>query len=203
MKRKLLVMFLLLAFGGLFALAAGCTSPGAPAGQTNITPVATPLVFTPDLLEDLLLLPADLPEGYQVVYRGEMAPGNASCAADICYVTGYFTSAANGEGNTTTSIDQAVTIYNKNVNQDNLLLVLSDQLPDIVTSANLTLAGNPGLGDASATYMFTLPISGTPVKGYLVVFGKGNLYEVVMVVGPDATESLAMEMAGKAAGKLP
>jgi hypothetical protein len=201
MKKKLFV--LLLAFGGLFALAAGCTSPVVPGGQPSVTPVVTPIVFTPDLLEDLLLQPADLPEGYQLVYRGEMAPGSANCTADICYITGYFTSAANGEGNSTTAIDQAVAIYNRNASQDNLLLVLSDQLPDIIISGNLTPLANPGLGDASASYGFTLPTAEAPIEGYLVIFSKGNLYEIIMVVGPDASEALAVDMASEAAAKLP
>jgi hypothetical protein len=203
MNLKLFVTVMFLAFCAVLAIVAGCTSPGIPAGQPNVSPVATPMVFTPDVLRDLLLVQADLPEGYQISYHGEMSPGNASCTADICYLAGYFMSSTKGEGNTSTSIDQAVTIYNRNASQDNLLLVLSDQLPDIVASGNLTPLNDPGLGDVSASYGFTLPTTGAPIEGYITIFSKGNLYEVIMVIGPDASEGLAVDMAREAAAKLP
>jgi hypothetical protein len=195
------VLILFLVTCGALALAAGCTSPVVPAApQPNAT--VTPMVFTPDSLKDLLLLPADLPEGYDVVYRGEMAPGNANCTGEICYITGYFTSAATVESNITTTIDQAVAIYNKNASPENLLPVLADQLPDIA-AGNLTPLADPALGDASAAYSFTLPTAGAPLDGYLVIFGKGNLYELIMVIGSKASETLATDMARTAAAKLP
>jgi hypothetical protein len=192
------VLILFLTICGVLALAAGCTSPVLPARPQ---PNATPVVFTPESIKDLPFVFSDLPQGYSIVYRSQMAPGNPNCTSEVCYVAGYFTSAQNGQSNTST-IDQAVTIYNTTTTAGTLLPVLIDQIPD-VASGNLTALPGPGLGDASAAYRFTIATSAGPVNGYLVIIERGNLYEIIMVIGPDASENLALDMAHKAATKLP
>jgi hypothetical protein len=193
MKRSV-VIICCLALCSVLAIAAGCTSPV----QTNATGSVTPTPPATVSLKDLTLSSDDLPQGYSIVYRGEMAPGDPNCSAsEVCYLQGYFISAANGESNTSTIIDQAVVFYSKPAVSATLRAVLADQLPDIA-NGNLTPLADPGIGDASAAYRVTLPTAGGPVEGYIVIFGKGNLYEIFMVTGPDASERLVIDLARKA-----
>jgi hypothetical protein len=192
------VLVLFLALCGVLALAAGCTSPTQP----TVTPTATPPPSAVVSLDDLLLSLTDLPEGYSIVYQAEMSPGDPNCTREVCFIAGYLLSARNGDTNTSSGIDQAIARYNVSASPGTLSLVLADQLPS-VASGNLTPLPDPGLGDASAAYRFTLQTEGGPMEAYLVIFGKGDIYEIILVAGPDTSESLAMEMAGKAAAKLP
>ncbi len=192
------VLVLFLALCGVMALAAGCTSPTQP----TVTPTAIPTTSAVVSLDDLLLSPADLPEGYSIVYREEMGPGDPNCTGEVCYLGGYLLSARNGDSNTSSGIDQAIVRYNKPATAGTLFAVFADQLPDIA-AGKLDPLPDPGLGDASAAYQFTLPTEGDPTAAYLVIFGKGDIYEIILVAGPDASEALAMDMAGTAVAKLP
>jgi hypothetical protein len=146
-----------------------------------------------DALKDLSLSPQDLPAGYSLVYRGEMRPGDPNCTAPSCFLQGYFVSASNGSDNSSTVINQAIVLYNTDATPDSLRPVLEDQLRDF--SANLTALSDPDIGDASAFYQFTGENYG---EGYLLIFGKGNVYEIFMVWGQDASESMVIELAKKA-----
>jgi hypothetical protein len=193
MKQKYLpLLFMVLC--GILVLAAGCTSP-VPGGNHTATPTATvtPVASARDALKDLALSPQDLPPGYSLVYRGEMRPGDPNCTASACFLQGYFISASNGTDNTSTVINQAIVIYDVDATPDSLGPVLTDQLRDL--SSNLTTLPDPDLGDASAFYRFERPDYG---DGYLLIFGKGNVYEIIMVWGPDASESMVIDLAKKA-----
>lgn len=194
MKRTIILVCLLAACGFL-ALAAGCTS----SVPVNATQTPAPSVSTS--LRDLVLTQADLPPGYSIVYRGEMAPPNQTCnPADLCFIRGYFTSADNGQNNTSSNIDIALLSYNRNPSATNLEDVFADQLPEIA-NGNITRLADPGIGDVSALYEFPLP--GVPQPSYLIVFGKGRFYEMILVNGPDASANLVTSLARKAVAKLP
>jgi hypothetical protein len=194
------VLILCLALCGALILVAGCTTPGT---QPNVTPAATATPPAVTALDDLLLISADLPPGYSIVYMGEMGPGDPNCtASEVCFIEGYLVSARSGETNTSTAIDQAVVHYSKPATPATLETVLVDQLPG-VASGNVTPLTNPAIGDASAAYLVSLPTATGPVDGYIVIFGKGDFYEIILVAGPDASESLATDMAKAAAAKLP
>jgi hypothetical protein len=125
-----------------------------------------------------------------------MRPGDPNCTApSVCFLQGYFISASNGTDNTSTVINQAIVLYNTDATPATLLPVLEDQLRDF--SANLTALPDPDIGDASAFYRFTREDYG---EGYLIVFGKGKVYEIIMVWGPDASESMVIDLAKKALG---
>ncbi len=196
MKRTF-ILISLLAVCGFLALAAGCTSSVPP--QQNVT--GTPGPSTSPSLRDMVLSQADLPAGYTIVYRGEMAPGDKNCTpADLCFVQGYFITANNGQTNTSTNIDMALLTYSRDPSAANLEEVVADQIPEIA-EGNLTRLANPGIGDVSALYQFSIPGASQP--SYLIIFGKGRFYEMILVNGPDASESRITGLAGKAVAKLP
>ncbi len=193
MKQKYLPLLLMVAFG-ILVLATGCTSPIQEGNRTpSATATVTPVASANDALKDLALTSEDLPDGYSLVYRGDMRPGDQNCTApSTCFLQGYFVSASNGADNTSTVINQAIVIYNVDATADTLRPVIMDQLRDL--SGNLTTLPAPGLGDASAFYRYT---RGENADGYILIFGKGNVYEIFMVWGPDATESMVLDLARK------
>jgi hypothetical protein len=200
MKRTY-ILVLFIALCGILALAAGCTSPIPSQETPTPTATVTTVASASEELKDLALSPEDLPAGYSLVYRGDMAPGDPNCTAPmICFLQGYFISASNGIDNTSTFIDQAIVIYNANATPETLRPVLDDQLRGVASGGNFTELPDPGIGEASALYRFSLPTDGEPLEGYLVIFGKGNLYEIIMVRGPDASESVVVDLARKALG---
>ena len=196
MKQKYLpLLFMVLC--GMLVLAAGCISPVQNGNHTAIpTATVTPVASASDALKDLALSPQDLPPGYSLVYRGEMRPGDPNCTApSVCFLQGYFISASNGTDNTSTVINQAIVIYNADATPATLGPVLADQLRDL--SGNLTPLPDPGIGDASAFYRYT---RGENAEGYILIFGKGNVYEIFMIWGPDASENMVVDLAKKALG---
>jgi hypothetical protein len=193
--RYLSLLFMLLCV--ILVLAAGCTSPVQPEENRTPSPTATitPVASASDALRDLALSPEDLPPGYSLVYRGEMRPGEPNCTAQVCFLQGYFITASNGINNTSTVINQAIVIYDADTTPASLRPVLEDQLRDFAATANLTPLPDPGIGDASALYRFSREDYG---EGYLLIFGKGNVYEIIMVWGPDASETMVVDLAKKA-----
>jgi hypothetical protein len=191
MNRKYLPV-LLMVLCGVLVLASGCTSPLPQSANGTSTPTATitPVASASDALKDLALSPQDLPQGYSLVYREEMRPGDPNCTAEVCFLQGYF---VNGTDTKSTFINQAIVLYNTDATPASLDKVLMDQLPNF--SANLMTLSNPDIGDASAFYQFTQGDNG---EGYLLIFGKGNLYEIIMVRGPDASETMVVDLAKKA-----
>lgn len=200
--KRIYITLLVLALRGILALAAGCTSPLPSQGNVTPTPTATvtSVASASKELRDLALSPQDLPPGYFVVYQ-DMAPGDPNCTApSVCFLQGFFVSASNETDNTSPIIDQAIVLYNANATPETLRQVLDDQLRGVASSGNLTALADPGIGDASALYQFTLPTNGEPLEGYLVIFGKGNLYEIIMIQDPGAAESIVVDLARKASG---
>ncbi|MCU0632536.1 MAG: hypothetical protein MUC66_06140 [Methanolinea sp.] len=208
------VLLLLLSLAAVLAYGAGCTStapasmatpqpttsgPG-PAGTQGVSPESVPSLST---LKGLILDPTDFPEGYSLVYEGEMLPGVESCPVnDLCYLQGYALSIATGDANNSTMVDQAISRYSLNATSETIEGVFKDQIPEIA-AGNLTALSGPALGDASAAYRFEFPPAEAPIKGYLVIFGKGDLYEIIMVIGTDTDENLVYDLAKKSAAKLP
>ncbi|NTV00068.1 MAG: hypothetical protein HGA55_02970 [Methanoregulaceae archaeon] len=199
MKRKYIPV-LFSALCGILALAAGCSSLVTPEGNATPTATVTNVASAYDALRGMALSPQDLPAGYSLVYRGEMRPGDPNCTAEVCFLQGYFISASNGTDNASTIIDQAIVIYNVNAMPETLRPVLDNQLQVNASGGNFTALADPGIGDVSALYRFSLPTDGEPIEGYLVIFGKGNLYEIIMVRGPDASETMVVDLAKKALG---
>lgn len=219
------VIILIFCFAMVMAFVAGCTtnapsSPAAPRPSTEV-PVSTvtaaenpvpSVVPTPAPsgsptspltgLKQFILSPADFPDGYSLIYEGEMVPGDENCTADrLCYLEGYSLSMVTGDANNSTLVDHMVSRYSKPVTPETLNAILADQLPEIA-SGTPTMISAPSLGDGSAAYRFEFPSPEVPVQGYLVIFGRGDLYEIIMVIGTDANERLAFDLARKSADKL-
>jgi len=218
-------VLVLLALAMVLAFAAGCTSsapgsnvmpqqttqvagPAATATETaQATAVATDVAIPPSAshtapLRALVLEAADLPDGYSLIYEGEMLPGAEDCPeGEFCYLEGYSVSMVTGDAENSTLVDQTISRYSGHATEETLDAVLADQFPEIMAADIIALKAPP-LGDASAAYRFRFPSTGDAVEGYLVIFGKGEVHEMIMVIGTGAGENLALDLAKKAASKI-
>ncbi len=154
-------------------------------------------------LKGYLLNPSDFPEGYTLVQEGAMLPGDEECpAGEFCYLGGYSISMVTGDDQNTTLVDQMVSRYTLTATKETLNEVLMDQFPEIADGSPAEIPAPP-LGDAGVAYRFEFPSTEAPLNGFLVIFGRGNLYEIIMIIGTDADELLAFDLATKASARLP
>ncbi|HOT03463.1 MAG TPA: hypothetical protein PK069_04730 [Methanolinea sp.] len=176
-----------------------------PAGTDVDTLSGSPDMPAPMITEmqGYLLNPTDFPEGYALIHEGAMLPGEEECpSGGFCYLGGYSISMVTGDAQNTTLVDQMISRYTLTATRETLNDVLMDQFPEIAAGSPAELAA-PALGDASVAYRFEFPSTEDPLHGFLVIFGKGNLYEIIMIIGTDADELLAFDLANKASAKLP
>ncbi len=176
-----------------------------PAGTGVDTPPDSPDLSPPAVteLQGYLLNSSDFPEGYTLIHEGAMLPGDDDCpAGEFCYLGGYSISMVTGDAQNTTLVDQMISRYTLTATKETLNDVLMDQFPEIAAGSPAELAAT-ALGDASVAYRFEFPSTEAPLHGFLVIFGKGNLYEIIMIIGTDADELLAFDLAKKASAKLP
>ena len=175
---------------------AGTGVDGVPESPDMPTPVVTEL-------QGYLLNTADFPEGYTLIHEGAMLPVDEECpAGEFCSLDGYSISMVTGDAQNTTLVDQMISRYTLTATKETLNDVLMDQFPEIAAGSPAELAA-PSLGDASVAYRFEFPSIEAPLQGYLVIFGKGDLYVTIMIIGSDADEHLAYDLAQKASAKLP
>ncbi len=218
-QNHLVLVFLSLCI--ILAVTAGCTSttpssqaaPQPTTGAENpaVTHTGSPVASPSVTNEDTLPFPADVvlldtshfPPGFTIIYKGEMLPPEENCTAGtFCYLAGYSISVSKGDIKNSTIADQSVMLYTKNATPDTIDAVFKDQLPDIA-AANLTALSAPSIGDASAVYRFSFPPATGSLNGYIFIYGKGRIYEIIMITGPEAGETLLYELAGTSSAKLP
>ncbi|MCU0631372.1 MAG: hypothetical protein MUC66_00140 [Methanolinea sp.] len=183
--------FLLLAAvlaGILFSC--GCTSQTAisspSAGGTS--PVITPLAGTsPDSLPGIALELSDFPEGYELIYAGETEPPDeSSLLSDPSYQGGYSVTVSNESSDFPTGelVDQIILIYSQPVTHERLASVFTENYPEL-SSWSLSSLADPRVGEASIAYHFAYP--NTTLSGYTIVFGKGDVYEILTTMVGDGT----------------
>ena len=199
MPRYIAPVFLVLMF--IVLLFAGCTSSsGGPAG----TPAATPAPAENLSLAPLALAPADLPAGFVQQSGRYKSPDEVSAAAKyLGWQEGYvanFTSAGNASSGTTT-ITQTITEYNT-TNMTQLVGIVSANEEQQTGLGFIALDPPSGIPGARAIHAFVVNISGVsspvgagvlpaaqttpaPATGYMeVIFGKGQVFEVIRMTGP-------------------
>jgi hypothetical protein len=201
-------------------LCAGCTSSSGT-GSAATTGTATTTPTTNVSLAPLALTPTNVPAGYTLVSsRQKSSDEMSSVAKDLGWQEGYVTiySSPAGSAGKPTTITQTITVYSgkdissivslvdKNERQQNGLVFSDLALP--ATGAD-TRAFSAALVNATPTVtpggMVTLAESSgtTPTVGYTeVIFGKGEILEVIRMSGPGAQYDTLKSLAEMAYAKL-
>jgi hypothetical protein len=206
---------------GCVLLSAGCTSPsGTPAGTLmSVTPSPAGNIS----LTLNALAPADLPTGFVAQSaRYKSADEVSSTAKDLGWQEGYvstWTAAGNGTAGATT-ITQTITVYNaQNMSSLVPLVAASEQQQQGVVFSTLPQpATGPDTRAISAVVVNTTPAAATSggfvaiqnestsaaaVRGYIeVIFGKGQILEVIRMTGPGAQYDTLKTLAESAYAKL-
>jgi hypothetical protein len=216
MPRYIAPVFLVIMF--IVLLCSGCTSPsGIPSG----TPAATPSPAGNLSLAPLALTPADLPAGFVQQSGRYKSPDEVSAAAKyLGWQEGYvanFTSAGNASSGTTT-ITQTITQYNT-TNMTELVGIVSANEEQQTGLGFIALAPPSGIPGARAINAIVVNISGSsssvgggilpvaqaasaPATGYMeVIFGKGQVFEVIRMTGPGAQYNTLAALAQTAYAK--
>jgi hypothetical protein len=218
MQRSIAIGLCLIVYAAI--LCAGCTSSSGT-GSTATTGIATNTPTTNVSLAPLALIPTDVPAGYTLVSSRQKSAGEMSTLAkDLGWQEGYITIYSSLENSTggPTTITQTITVYsgkdmssivslvNSNERQQNGLVFSDLALPS--TGAD-TRAFSAALVNATPTVtpggMVTLAESSgtTPTAGYTeVIFGKGEILEVIRMSGPGAQYDTLKSLAETAYAKL-
>ena len=185
----------------------GCTSQ-----PTSSTRAGTPTMSaisavgtSPDMLPAIALDLSDFPEGFELIYAGETEPPAESVLlSDPAYRGGYSVTVSNESSDFPTGelVDQIVLIYSRPVTRERLAEVFTENYPELSTWP-LSPLPEPGIGEASIAYHFAYPE--TTLSGYTIVFGKGDVYQIVTTMTGDGTADYGFlqEIARKAAAKFP
>ena len=198
---------ILIAILAVAVVVSGCTTqtgnPSAPTAATS--PVSTrPAGTSLDTLPGMALALTDLPPGFEMIYEGEtLPPDESTLLSDPDYQGGYSVSFSNESSELSAGglIDQTILVYSRPVTREYLKEVFFANYPDIA-NWSLTPLADPGLGDASVAYGFVYP--NTTLSGYMVAFGKGDVYEFVLTMATDETTdyTLLQDLARKAASRV-
>lgn len=191
----------------------GCTS--TPPATTPGTPVATlPPAATANLsamLPGMALGFGDLPAGYVIVFQGPtISPDELPPGADPGYMGGYAVTAERTIPNETTdTVDQTILLFNTSGTPLDLKQLFNKSYPEL-SGFPISALPDPKVGDASIGYRYTLPAEISPpnttIKGNVIVFRKGGVYEMVTLSnakGGVLNETLALDLAKRAANKIP
>lgn len=206
-RMKVPWFFLLIAALAAVILAAGCASQtGTPSAPPGDAPQAgTPMVTTsPEDLAAFALDLSDLPRGFEQIFEGEILPPDESTLLGDQDFVGSYSFAASNESEELAAgelVEQIVILYHKPASREHLDTLVKAFYPEF-SSWSLSPLPDPGIGDVSSAYHFS--DSGTTLSGYLVVFGEGEVYSILMTMRGDETAdyALAREMAEKAAEKI-
>ena len=213
MQRSLVIGLCLIVCAAL--LGAGCTSTSGT-GSVTATPAATTAPSGNITLAPLALTAADVPAGYTLVSgRQKSADEISTLAKDLGWQQGYVTIYST-TGNLTagpTVITQTLTVYSGRSMADIVSLVDSNErqqkglvfsdrtLPATGADTRAFTAalvnattGSPGIAGSSGT---------TATQGYTeVIFGKGEILEVIRMSGPGAQYDTLKSLAETAYARL-
>jgi hypothetical protein len=199
--------FLLIAALAAIILAAGCASqtggPSAPSGDTSQagTPAAT---ASPEDVAALALDLSDFPQGYELIFEGEILPPDESPLLGDRDFVGSYSFAASNESEELAAgefVEQIIILYHKPPSRENLDILVKAFYPEF-SSWSLSPLPDPGIGDVSSAYHFS--DSSTTLSGHLIAFGESEVYCVIMTMRGDGTADYALtkEIAEKAAEKI-
>lgn len=189
----------------VLVLTCGCTleNPAVSRPVGNTTPAGNASVNLTPLLSGMLITLADLPEGYSADREGPtLPPSRVPATLAAGYVGGYTWSAMSYDGNETVS--QTILVYSETEKPGDLGTFFQHSHPEI-SNWTLTPLNNPGLADRSVGYGFSPPGAGPedyPLsKGYVFLFSKGGVHEIVKVTGPGYNETAGYSLARLAASR--
>lgn len=189
-------------------LSCGCTSQtgtltasSGPATPTAGNPGGTPLNSLPEIALDL----SDFPRGFELIYAGHTEPPDESVLlSDPAYRGGYSVTVSNESADFPTGelVDQIILIYAQPVTHERLAMIFTENYPEL-SRWPLTTLDDPAIGEASIAYQFAFP--DTTLSGYTIVFGKGDVYEILTTMTGDGTSDYEFlkGIAGKALAKVP
>jgi len=202
-------------------LSAGCISPSGTQAEAPVT--ATPAPAENISLAPYVLVPADLPAGFaEQSTRYKSADEVSATAKDLGWQEGYVTtwaSAGNGTSDVTT-ITQTITIYNdQNMSTLVPLVAAGEHQQQGLVFSNLPQpATGPDTRAISAVVVNTTPAAATSggfvtiqneststaaAQGYIeVIFGKGQILDVIRMTGPGAQYNTMKALAESAYAKL-
>lgn len=184
-------------------LAAGCTSPSANTGTIPAATVPSTYNTTP---ASLAFTPADLPAGSTpVLSQARAADEMSDQARDLGWRGGYvtvYTLPANDTG--TATVTQSLAVYaGKNISD---IIAIVDANERQQTGFVFTDLPLPATGAGTRAFAAT-PVNATPAAistgavatpdqgpgsaadGYIeVIFGRGDILEVIRISGPGAAE---------------
>lgn len=185
-------------------LICGCTSTGPLPATTQSQSDTQNLTSQ---VKGMMLSLSDLPEGYSFLHEGRTIPADEAPSEKANgYRGGYTFSAATFTGNRTgDTFEQTVLVFGGGSGSRNLSDLFLSSFPQIASWSPVALS-DPGLGDRSIGYRYVVPASVAPpnqtVSGTVVIFGKGDICEIIMVQGPSTNESYPLDLARKAAIKV-
>ena len=201
---RTMILPLLAVLTAAAVLGCGCTSVG-PAGANATSPlsgVSGTTNLTPVLLPVMLGL-SDLPEGYTIdseaaTRSSDKLPPEVAAG----YLGGYYFSAMSYDGNET--VAHTVLVYKETERPKDLDAFFKATHP-VIANWTLTPLADPKVGSASTAWAFLPPGDFVPGEtlssGYVVIFEKGPLCEIVKVTGPKMNASYCTSLAQKAASK--
>jgi hypothetical protein len=194
----------------------GCTS------TTSVTPPATTMAATPapttippgsvaNLSAAMAFGPADLPQGYVILFQGPtIPPDQLPPGENPGYLGGYAVTAERTvPGVTSDTVDQTILLFNTSGKPLSLQKLFNQSYPEL---SNFSIAAlpDPKIGDASIGYRYTMPAAISPpnttIYGNVIIFRKGEVYEMVTLSnarGGTLNETLAVDLARRAANKIP
>lgn len=185
----------------------GCTSQTGVPTTPSAAPTGEASPSTPTPLENLpgmALELSDFPPGFELIYEGEtLPPDESSLLSDPYYQGGYSITVSNESPELSAGemVDQMILVYSRPAIRERLEEVFFANYPEL-SNWSLSSLPDPGIGDASIAYHFVYP--DTTLSGSAIIFGKGDVYEIIMTMRGDDTAdyTLLKETARKAAGKI-
>jgi len=151
----------------------------------------------------LALQAEDLPANYEIVLPFMEYAGNTSCTGEFCPITRGNVWIEWDTADENRSAVQVIGVYSETIAEDVLLQALNDTYPEISTWVIEELE-DPEIGEGSIAYQYSAPDDPetdlVPVKGHIIAFGIGNVYEIFVSIGEDYAS--LKDVSEIAAGKL-
>lgn len=218
---KTIPVVTLACLAAVLVLLSGCTSngplPGENGSAVGSQGPGTPVTLAPNTtgtavpaadLVRLALRESDLQPPWTLLHEGPtLSPEQLTPGSQPGYRGGYaFTAGTLSHDQVVNSIDQTILVFVTPGSSRDLRELFATSFPSI-SADTVTWLTDPGIGDQSVAFTYRAPVTGgegnASVKGYAYLFRKGNVYEMLLVQGPDTDQAFAASIASKVASRLP
>ena len=145
---------------------------------------------------------ADTTTGYEHLMSAPDLEPEERCTTQFCNIEGYSVSMSIGNGSDINSIDQSILRYNLPATTDLLKTVFNETYPEL-SAWTVEKLVDPGVGDVSAAYRYEVPkeVAPSSIGGYVIIFGVGDIFEVIKTQGK-VEYAEVREITEKAAAKI-